>query len=144
MYLKELAKKVNRGLAGQMDRGFSTGAMQYGYDKGPVFDPSGATDPDGRPLLIGRRIQVNPDEAAVINRIFEWAASGVGVPSIVDRLNREGIPGTGGKRWSNSPVDRILRNERYLGRQIWGQQAVEREPSTGRKLMRPRPRSSGK
>jgi len=84
MYLKELAKKVKRGIAGQMDRGFSTGAMQYGYDKIPVFGPSGATDADGRPLLIGRRIQVNPDEAKVINRIFEWAAGGIGVGWLTD------------------------------------------------------------
>ena len=48
---------------------------------------------------------------------------------IVDRLNREGIPGTGGKRWNKTPVDRILKNERYLGRQIWGQKSVEREPA---------------
>ena len=47
MYLKELAKKVKRGLAGQMDRGFSTGARSYGYRKVPVEDPSGAQDPDG-------------------------------------------------------------------------------------------------
>ena len=144
IYLKELAKKVRRGIAGQMDRGFSTGAMQYGYDKVAVFDPSGAKDPDGRPIVLGRRIQVNEEEAAVIRRIFEWAADGVGVPSIVDRLNREGVPGTGGKRWSNSPVDRILKNERYRGRQIYGQQAVDREPSTGRRIMRNRPRSEWK
>jgi DNA invertase Pin-like site-specific DNA recombinase len=96
LYLRELAKKVRRGIAGQMDRGFATGAMQYGYDKIPVFDPSGAKDPDGRPVVIGRRIQVNEDEAAVIRRIFEWAADGVGVASLVDRLNRDAIPGTGG------------------------------------------------
>src|SRR5215204_4929310 len=41
LYLKELAKKVKRGLAGQMDRGYSTGARQYGYDKVAEFDPSG-------------------------------------------------------------------------------------------------------
>lgn len=52
IYLKELARKVKRGLAGQMGRGFSTGAMQYGCDKIPVFDPSGATDPDGRPVVL--------------------------------------------------------------------------------------------
>jgi site-specific DNA recombinase len=144
MYLKELAKKVKRGLAGQMDRGYSTGARQYGYDKVPVFDPSGATDPDGRPVVIGRRIQPNEEEATVIRRIFEWAAQGVGTSTIVDRLNREGIPGTGGKRWNKTPVVRILGNERYLGRQIWGQQAVEREPSTGRRIMRNRPRHEWK
>jgi Recombinase len=41
-------------------------------------------------------------------------------------------------------VDWILRNERYLGRQIWEQRGVEREPSTGRKIMRPRPRGEWK
>ena len=55
LYLKELAKKVKRGLAGQMDRGFSTGALQYDYDKISEFDPSGAKDADGRPVVVGRR-----------------------------------------------------------------------------------------
>ena len=144
MYLKELAKKVKRGLAGQMDRGFSTGGMQYGYDKVPEFDPSGAKDADGRAVVIGRRIRVNEPEAAVIRRIFAWAADGVGAASIVDRLNREDIPGTGGKRWNKTPVDRILKNERYLGRQIWGQKTLEREPATGRKIERRRPREEWK
>ena len=88
----------------QLDRGFSTGARQYGYDKVAVFDPSGRKDADGRPLLLGREIRVNEDEAKVIRQIFEWAAEGVGVASMVDRLNREGVPGTGGKRWSKTPV----------------------------------------
>jgi site-specific DNA recombinase len=30
LYLRELGKKTKRGLAGQMDRGFSTGGRQYG------------------------------------------------------------------------------------------------------------------
>ena len=144
MYLKELAKKVKRGLAGQMDRGFSTGAVQYGYDKIAVFDPSGAKDADGRPIVVGRRIQVNEEEATIIRRIFEWAADGVGSATIVDRLNREGVPGTGGKRWNKTPVDRILKNERYLGRQIWGQTTVDREPSTGRIIQRKQPRQEWK
>jgi DNA invertase Pin-like site-specific DNA recombinase len=144
MYLKELAKKVKRGLAGQMDRGFSTGGHQYGYDKIPVFDPLGAKDADGRALVIGRRLQVNPEEAKIITRIFEWAADGVGSATIVDRLNREGVPGTQGRRWNQSPVSWMLRNERYLGRQIWGQRSVEREPSTGRSIQRLRPRHEWK
>jgi DNA invertase Pin-like site-specific DNA recombinase len=144
MYLKELAKKVKRGLAGQMDRGFSTGGHQYGYDKIPVFDPSGTKDADGLPLVIGRRLQVNPEQAKVITRIFEWAADGMGSSTIVDRLNREGVPGTAGHRWSKSPVAWMLQNERYLGRQIWGQRQVEREPSTGRKIQKMRPRREWK
>jgi site-specific DNA recombinase len=141
LYLKELAKKVKRGLAGQMDRGFSTGARQYGYRKVPVPDPSGKKDTHGHLLTIGTNIEVNPDEAKVIRRIFEWAAEGVGLTSLVERLNAEGIPGTAGKRWSKHAVRRILKNERYLGKQIWGQQSVEHEPGTGRRIMRDNPRN---
>jgi site-specific DNA recombinase len=141
LYLKELAKKIKRGLAGQLERGFATGARTYGYRTISVPDPSGRKDDDGHPALLGKRIEIVPDEARVIERIFEWAAQGVGRTTIVERLTAEGIPGTGGKRWSKSAVRRILKNERYLGRQIWGQQSVEREPGTGRRTMRDNPRS---
>ena len=141
LYLKELAKKVKRGLAGQMDRGFSTGARQYGFRKILVPDPSGKKDAHGQPVALGTRIEVDPDEAKVVQTILEWAAEGVGLTTIVERLNAKGIPGTAGKRWSKTPVRRILKNERYLGRQIWGQQSVEHEPGTGRKIMRDNPRS---
>jgi site-specific DNA recombinase len=141
LYLKELAKKVKRGLAGQMDWGFSTGARQYGFRKILVPDPSGKKDAHGQPMALGTRIEVDPDEAKVIQMVFEWAAEGVGLTSIVERLNAKGIPGTAGKRWSKTSVRRILQNERYLGRQIWGQQSVEHEPGTGRRIMRDNPRS---
>src|SRR5262249_39712405 len=136
-----IAKKVKRGLAGQMDRGFSTGARQYGYRKVVVPDDSGKKDAHGHPVSIGTRIEVNPSEAKIIRRIFEWAAEGVGLASIVERLNAEGIPGSGGKRWTKTPVARLLKNERFLGKQIWGQQSVEHEPGTGRRIMRDNPRS---
>jgi site-specific DNA recombinase len=141
LYLRELSKKVKRGLAGQMDRGFSTGARQYGYRKIVVTDDSGKKDAHGHLASIGTRIEVEPSEARVILRIFEWAADGVGLASIVERLNTEGIPGSGGKRWSKSPVARILTNERYLGKQIWGQQSFEHEPGTGRSIRRDNPRN---
>src|SRR4030095_11293741 len=86
LYLKELAKKVKRGLAGQMDRGFSTGARQYGYRKILVPAPSGRKAAGGRLIPLGTRIEVNPDEAKVIRQIFEWAAEGAGLPRIVERL----------------------------------------------------------
>ena len=137
-------KKVKRGLAGQMDRGFSTGGRQYGYNKIVVPDPSGRKDAGGRPVPLGTRIEVNEDEAKTIRRIFQWAADGVGVTSMVERLNNEGVPRHSGKHWTKSPINWILKNERYLGRQIWGQRYVEHEPGTGRKIMRPNPRSAWK
>jgi hypothetical protein len=44
----------------------------------PVPDPSGKRDVDGTPTLLGKRIEIHPDEADVVRRIFAWAADGVG------------------------------------------------------------------
>jgi site-specific DNA recombinase len=140
MYLKELAKKIKRGLAGQIERGYATGAKTYGYRTVPVPEPSGKLDIDGHPVLLGKRIEVNETQAEVIRRIFEWVAQGTGLSTVVKRLNAEGIPGTRGKPWSKGAVQSIVDNERYLGRQIWGQQSVEHEPGTGRRIMRDNPR----
>jgi DNA invertase Pin-like site-specific DNA recombinase len=139
-YLKELAKKTKRGLAGQLKRGFATGAKTYGYRTVPVPDPSGKLDADGHPVLLGKGIEVDETQADVIRRIFEWVAQGTGLSTVVKRLNAESIPGTRGKSWSKGAVETVVANERYLGRQIWGQQSVEHEPGTGRRIMRDNPR----
>jgi DNA invertase Pin-like site-specific DNA recombinase len=139
-YLKELAKKTKRGLAGQLQRGFATGAKTYGYRTVPVPDPTGKLDVDGHPVLLGKRIEVDETQAEVIRRIFEWVAQGVGRSTIVKRLNAEGIPGTRGRRWSKGALQTLVINERYLGRQVWRQQSVEHEPGTGRRIMRDNPR----
>jgi len=41
LYCKEMSKKIKRGLAGQIDRGFSVGHRTFGYDSVPIPDPSG-------------------------------------------------------------------------------------------------------
>jgi hypothetical protein len=131
---------VKRGLAGQHARGFATGAKTFGYRTVAVPDPSGKREPNGAPALLGKRVEIDPAEAAVVQRIFEWAADGVGVATIVERLNRKGGRGPRGRRWGFSVVRRMLENERYRGRQIWGQQRRERQPGTNHKVARLVPR----
>jgi site-specific DNA recombinase len=63
-----------------------------------------------------------------------------GAGTIVERLNREGIIGPRERRWAIGSVRRILQNERYRGKQIWGQQKWERKPGTSRKVARMVPR----
>jgi hypothetical protein len=41
---------------------------------------------------------------------------------------------------SKGAIQSVVDNERYLGRQIWGQQSAEHEPGTGRRIMRDNPR----
>src|SRR5439155_16672785 len=71
LYLREMAKKVKRGLAGQLERGFATGSITFGYRTVPVPDPSGKTDPHGYPVLLGKPTELVPDEARAIVQSFD-------------------------------------------------------------------------
>src|SRR6266550_4733803 len=61
VFLREMATKIKRGLAGQLERGFATGSSTFGYRTVPVPDPSGKTDVNGYPLLAGKRVEVVPE-----------------------------------------------------------------------------------
>lgn len=139
-YLKDLSKKVKRGLAGQLDRGFATGSSTYGYTSIDVPDPSGKKDSRGYPASLGKRIEVDPDQARVIVQIFELAASGLGALRIVERLNEQGSRGPRGGTWKCGAVKRVLANERYIGRQIWGQRVHDRRPGSRQRRARAIPR----
>lgn len=141
LYLREMAKKIRRGLAGQLERGFWTGGITYGYRTVPVPDPSGKLDPTtGYPLLMGKRVEIVPEEAAIIVRIFERFVAGAGATRIVDELNRAGVPGPRGQTWKRGALKRVLSNERYVGRLIWGQRRYDRRPGTRQKVARVVPR----
>lgn len=140
LYLKEAAKKIKRGLAGQHARGFATGARTFGYRTVAVLDPSGKVDADGHPALLGKRVEIHPDEASTIRQVFEWYASGIGVSTIVVRLNRENRRGPRGRRWRAGAVRTVLQNEKYRGLLIFGRQAADRRPGTRQRVMRDVPR----
>jgi len=136
LYLKELAKKTKRGLAGQLERGFVTGGQTYGYRS--VGVPSGKTDVNGNPEFLGKRRVVQEDEATVVRQIFEWAAGGIGVYTITRRL-QESVPGPWRRPWTQGSIRRILQNEVYLGKLIWGRVNYERQPGTNKKVRRLQP-----
>ena len=56
-------------------------------------------------------------EATVVRRIFEDYVAGYSTREIVRRLNLDQLPSPNGKAvWGTSTIDRVLRNETYLGR----------------------------
>lgn len=133
LYLRELAQKTRRGIVGQLERGFATGSKTFGYRTEPVSRPGGSE-------ILGKRIVVAEDEAATVRQVFAWYADGVGVPSIVERLNQAGIRAPRGNRvWQPGRVRWILKNERYRGRVTYGKTVAKREPGTRRKVMQLRP-----
>jgi site-specific DNA recombinase len=134
LYLREMAAKIRRGLAGQLTRGFATGGVTYGYRTVRVPDP---IRPDAH---VGYRIEIEPSEAAYVHQVFAWYAEGMTLPAIIAKLHEAGAaaPRGGGSRgdWRIGAVRRLLANQRYLGRLIWGRSRSERKPGTRAKVQR--------
>jgi len=71
-----------------------------GYTKGP----------DGE-------LKIVPEEAKIVRKIFELYLQGNGVRKIKRYLEEHGIRTVTGKaEWSTSTIDRMLSNEKYIGR----------------------------
>lgn len=62
-----------------------------------------------------KKFEVNPEEAPVVRRIFDMAAT-VGCWQVVDVLQAEGIPTRRGGRWQKSRIRQILKNPIYMGK----------------------------
>ena len=62
LYLQDLAAKTHRGLRGRVEAGRSAGGRCYGYDVVQERDDAGE-------LVRGKR-RINPEEAAIVGRIF--------------------------------------------------------------------------
>jgi len=78
-------------------------------------------------------LAVDPDRAAIVKRIFTWAADGVPFKSIARRLDTQGIPPRRGTRWSRTGVRHIVNADVYLGTGVYnrtdrrGTKAVTRD-----------------
>lgn len=139
LYLQEAKKKIKRGLRGQLERGFHTGSRIYGYRTVSVYDPSGKCDANG-PVAVGKRPEIDETAAETIRQVFDEYANGHTIPNIADRLTHAGVPSPRGGKWTKNTLTRILTNERYVGKQIWGQHTSVRRPGTNQLTCRPQPR----
>lgn len=136
-FSRNLGKKCHRGQRGRLLNGYVPSGRAYGYDRELVED-SAQKGEYGRPKVIGVRRKKNPEQAAVIERIFKMRASGISCLEIVKTLNRERVPspprreGDVNFKWHVSTVSRILRNEKYRGREIWNRRKKKYNPMSGR------------
>ena len=61
-------------------------------------------------------LQIVPEEAAIVRKIFDLYLQGNGVRKIKRYLEENGVKTVTGKvEWSTSTIDRLLRNEKYIG-----------------------------
>ena len=124
LYSRDLSRKVRSAKKFRAQRGdFLAPFAPYGYVKDPA-DKS--------------RLVIDPEAAETVRRIFRMAADGQGTDQIAMVLNREATPppmlykraaGCSRTRWPSieennfwtaSAVAKVLRDERYTGKNIFG------------------------
>jgi recombinase len=139
LFLKDVADKTCRGLRGRVEAGRSGGGLCYGYRV--VRSVIGTT------ITTGER-EIEPIEAAVVDRIFREFVGGASPKQIAKRLNQEGIKGPFGAQWNPSTIHGnaprgtgILNNELYVGRLTWNRLPYIKNPDTGRRVSRLNARS---
>jgi site-specific DNA recombinase len=138
LFLKDLALKIRRGQRGRVEAGRIPGGNSYGYRiiRRLLADGSVST---------GER-EIDPSQAAIIQRVFKEYADGMAPRQIAGRLNREAVPSPRGGQWNASTINGnrrrrigILNNELYLGRIIYNRQRFLKDPETGKRIARPNP-----
>lgn len=130
LYSRDLSRKVRSAKRQRAERGdFLSPFAPYGYVK----------DPNDKHRLI-----IDPDAAKVVRHIFQLAADGQNSEQIAATLNREAIltpmlykraAGCSRTRWPSvfednfwtcHAVAKILRDERYLGTNVFGKRIRDR------------------
>lgn len=83
-----------------------------------------------------KTLEVDDDAAAIVREMFRWGVEeDMSVCQIQRKLNSLAIPTPrGGTEWSYQCVDKIMRNEHYMGMIVWGKQPtlkVMEQPEPG-------------
>ncbi len=139
LFLKDLAIKTRRGQRGRVEAGKIPGGNSYGYTIVRRILDNGS-------VSTGER-EIDPDQAAIIRRMFKEYADGIAPRQIARRLNAEGVPSPRGGQWNASTINGsrqrrngILNNELYLGRINYNRQQFVKDPETGKRVSRPNPK----
>ena len=137
-FRRQLGAKVKRGQQGTVAQGRSPAGLAYGYRMANRIDSNGRA-------VRGLR-EIDPDQAAIVRRVFKEYAAGLSPKRIAERLNAEGIPGPRGTRWRATTLrpDRtrgngLLQNRLYAGRIVHGRTSKITEPTTRKVRIRPNP-----
>ena len=138
LFLKDLAAKTHRGLHGRVEDGRAAGGISFGYRVSKEHDARGEVIRGGR--------EIDPEQAAIVIRIFEEFALGKSPRDIAVGLNRDGIAGPDGRTWGPSTIygnwrrgTGILNNDLYAGVMVWNRQRFIKDPTTGKRQARLNP-----
>lgn len=150
LYSRELARKTQRGMAGQVLKGYNAGGRLYGYKYSLISDPSGVIDRKTRQVRsLGTKIEIDSQQAQVVRQIFSMYASGYGLKAIAMSLNEKEITpprrdvqfrrGNINPTWGPHTVRAMLHNSKYSGDWTWNRKQWYRKRKSGKRVYRDRP-----
>ena len=124
-----------------MRSGRNGGGLSFGYQVRRGLRADGTA-------LTGE-LEIIPEQALVIRRIFDSYAIGQSPRAIARALNTEGVSGPRGGSWTASLLlggaareTGLLRNRLYVGERVWNRQRYLKDPGTGRRIGRVNPESA--
>lgn len=138
------AAKTRRGLEARADKGLSCGDICFGY----LSVPTETRNRGGLIIPSHFKIEIEREQAKVVNFIYDEYIKGVGLSAIAKQLNKKLVPSptrgqkiTGKKyNWSGSTIRKILTNPKYIGEWDWGRTKRMRNPITDKKVTRDIPK----
>jgi DNA invertase Pin-like site-specific DNA recombinase len=157
MEREKIVMRTRGGLLDRIEKGRSAGGCPYGYrvvrdDRRMVIDRKTGEMVHERGLR-----EPDPEQAAVVRRIFRDFVAGISPKAIAIALNREGVPSPGARyrykhkvvtAWSPNTIHGhvsrgggILNNELYIGRRVWNRHQFDFDPDREVRVARPLERS---
>lgn len=130
-FLEDLKGMIRRGMKGVVRDGRHAGGKPYGYQ-----------------LVAGKpgELAIHEDQAAIVRRIFAEFVGGATPREIAAGLNTDRIPPPRGACWRSSSIcgdDQrrygLLRNQIYIGKNVWNRGHYVRDPDTGQRVRRKNP-----
>jgi len=130
-YIRETSRRTRDGLRTKFLNGFHTGGWLFGYRFQRVWPEKIALADREKANALGTRIEINQEQAAVVVRIYQMRADGMGYKQIAHTLNREGIPKPNpkkGKGWDSTTIRSMLENPKYRGEWYWNRVKWKKKP----------------
>lgn len=97
-YSDELSQKIKRGYRNNAEKCLALGSLPYGYKRGA----------DGK-------YEIVPDEALIVQEIFQRVADRETMADIYRDLNQRGIKTRKDGAWNKNSLSKMIHNRKYLG-----------------------------
>jgi site-specific DNA recombinase len=150
-FLRDLSRNVARGQISNAQKGLLCGqAAPYGYDR-MLVDESGAHrqrirngEKFGKPR--GWRTTLVPSDDPIKVSTVRWlfktyVETDVGLRTLADQLNAQGVPGPSGGPWYAASIKAIFGNQNYTGTFTWAKRREGKYHSVAAGQIRERDRS---